>query len=340
MLMRADSNAQVGTGHVMRCLALAQAWQDGGGEALFLMAPGAPAVAERIRSEGMKVQTLLSASGTSGDAAELTALSRKVSATWVVLDGRHFPSEYHKHIKQADLRLACIDDQALLHSYYSEVIVNPNPRAEELKYPCLPGTRLLLGTKYALLRREFSTRTDIRRPLSERGRNVLVTMGGADPDNITGKVLKALAQLPLSEVLLTVVIGPNNPHESALRNIMACLQAPIILHKDVANMPDLIGKADLCITAGGGTCWELAFMGVPMLLITIAENHVSTVDTLAKEGCAISLGWFHALTAQTIASSVRNLLQDRGHRQRLVKTGRRLVDGQGAARIVRSLKPL
>src|SRR5450759_2310538 len=144
-----------------------------------------------------------------------------------------------------------------------------------------------MGTKYAMLRREFRPRTDTHRHLSEQGRNVLVTIGGADPDNTTGKVLEALARLPESEIKVTVVIGPNNPHESELRNLTARLHAPMVLHKNVPNMPDLIADADLCVTAGGGTCWELAFMGVPMLLISIAENHVSTVATLAQQGCAV-----------------------------------------------------
>lgn len=339
LLIRADANPQIGAGHVMRCLALAQAWQDEGGRSVFLMEPGAPAVEERLRNESMQVRTLLSQSGTFHDAAELATLSRDIAAAFVVVDGYHFPSEYQQQLKQTALRLVTIDDDAALQNYYGDVIVNPNPGAETLKYPCLPGTRLLMGTKYALLRREFRSCGGTRRSVAERGRNVLITMGGADPDNATAEVLEALAQLPSAGIKVTVVIGPNNIHEGRLRNLSARLRVPIDLQTNVLNMRDLIAAADLCVTAAGGTWWELAFMGTPMLLVAIAENQRSIGNKLAEEGCAVSLRSACSLSKQTIASAVWDLLQDSGRRQQLAENGRRLVDGRGAARVVKCLKP-
>ena len=337
LLVRADVNSELGAGHVMRCLALAQGWQEKYGQVVFMMAPGSPPVEERLRAENFKVRVLRSRPSTAADATELGSAAHELEASCVVLDGRHFSSEYEKQLSDQGLRLITIDDRALFPKYYSNIIVNPNPCAESLKYHCPPGTQLLLGTKYALLRREFRNRVANHRLLSQHGRDVLVTMGGADPYNTTSKVLNALAKLPPDDVRVTVVIGPNNPHEEELRDLCPRLPMPVVLHKNVSNMPDLIAGAHLCITAGGGTCWELAFMGVPMLLITIAENHATTVDALAKQGCAVSLGWFHSATTNKIASAVNDLLRDSLRRQQLAENGHRLVDGLGVARIIERL---
>jgi len=105
-------------------------------------------------------------------------------------------------------------------------------------------------------------------------------------------------------------------------------------------MVGLMAEADLCVTAGGGTCWEIACVGVPMLIATLAENQVSSVEALTKVGCAISLGAVDTLTTPVITSAVWNLLCDDERRRHMMDKGRGLVDGKGVTRIVERMKSL
>ena len=125
-------------------------------------------------------------------------------------------------------------------------------------------TRLLLGTRYVLLRREFWPWRGWRREIPAVARKVLVTLGGGDPDNVTLKVIRALAQVEIEGLEAVVVVGPANPHLEELQAAVKDTPHPIRLESNVTNMPELMAWADVAITAGGSTCWETAFMGLPI----------------------------------------------------------------------------
>ena len=266
LVIRADADSRLGTGHVMRCLALAQAWQDAGGRALFLMAPAPPALKTRLLSEGMEVLALEHGSGSPEDARETAQLARSRGADWVVVDGYHFGADYQRLIKDSGLRLLCIDDYGHAAHYSADLVLNQNINATEELYPSREAnTRLLLGTRYVLLRREFWPWRGWRREIPAVARKVLVTLGGGDPDNVTLKVIQALAQVEIEGLEAVVVVGAANPHLQELQAVVKDLPFPIRLESNVTNMPELMAWADVAITAGGSTCWESAFMGLPAL---------------------------------------------------------------------------
>ena len=146
LLIRADASTQIGTGHVMRCLALARSWQDTLGQPIFAMTTSVPALEERLKSEGMEVIHLAAEPGSLADAKETAALAHQFNASWVVLDGYHFGSEYQKTIKISGLSLLFIDDYGHAEHYYADFVLNQNISADEQWYqhrePC---TKLLLG---------------------------------------------------------------------------------------------------------------------------------------------------------------------------------------------------
>ncbi len=182
ILIRADATPQVGTGHVMRCLALAQAWREGGGRALVACASMTPALEARLWDEGIAVARLASDSGSAQDAAETLALARREGAAWAVVDGYGFSGEYQQAIARAGLPLLAVDDYGHADHYWAGLVLNQNLDASDALYPSRePATQLLLGTSYALLRLEFWPWRGQARPAEAIARRVLVTMGGPIP---------------------------------------------------------------------------------------------------------------------------------------------------------------
>jgi len=346
LLIRADSTPQIGTGHIMRCIALAQAWQDEGGKVVFLSHCESDALRERIIREGFDFVPIDHPHPHPSDLSQTlmqlqsflpSPSSFSPSVPWLILDGYHFTPEYQRAIKDAGIRLLVIDDMNHLPYYHADIILNQNIHATELKYNCDPDTKLLLGPKYVLLRREFLKYKDFKREIPDKARKILVTMGGADPDNVTLKVIQALNLLGDPELEVKVVIGPSNPHIDSLREAVLHSPFSVLLLHGVDNMADLMAWADVAITAGGSTCWELAFCGLPILVIILAENQKNISIWMDKFGIAVNLGWFYNIKNEYIATVIKKVIQDKIVRYNMFEESRKLLDGKGQHNIVISL---
>jgi len=147
----------MGTGHVMRCLALAQAWQDEGGEVVFASAEITKAIEDRLRAENVKLIALPVTAGTAKDVDLTSAAARECGAKWIVVDGYQFHAAYQRSLQQAGLKVLYVDDNGHLEQYWADLVLNQNAHAAEDLYKNREQkTRLLLGPRYALLRREFN----------------------------------------------------------------------------------------------------------------------------------------------------------------------------------------
>ena len=339
LVIRADASTQIGTGHVMRCLALAQAWQDRGGGVMFVMAIKTPAIEARLKSEGMEVVYIPVQIGSIGDAEKTINLARKFNAKWVVIDGYNFGGEYQKIIKGDGLRLLMLDDYGHAEHYYADIVLNQNISADERLYVHRePYTQLLLGVKYTLLRREFWQWRGWKREIPTVARLVLVTLGGSDADNVTLKVIQALQLVELDDLEVVVVVGGSNPHYEQLKSV--CLDAKFLIHlkRNVTNMPDLMAWADVAIAAGGSTNWELAFMGLPSIILVLADNQRAISLELGKTKVAVNLGWHEDISVTEIGSTVAQLLINTDMRAEIVKNSQKLVDGEGYKQVLGYLK--
>lgn len=337
LVIRADAGAAVGTGHVMRCLALAQAWQDGGGRAAFVMAGGAGGLAPRLTSEDVDIEIIDAEPGSGEDTRRTIEQAARVGARWVVVDGYRFSGEYQRSIRDAGFRVLALDDYGHAQQYYADLVLNQNLHANEGLYLHREAyTRLLLGTEFTLLRREFASRCGGRRETPEVARKVLVTLGGSDPDNATLKVVEALRRLPSDGLEAAVLAGAANPHREELE--AAAREAPgVRLLAQAGDMPGLMAWADVAVSAGGSTCWELAFMGLPALTLVLADNQRDIAAEMDRRGAARSLGRHEAATPEGLKKAVADLLWDRNARLAMSEAGRRLVDGEGAGRVVRAM---
>ena len=339
LFIRADASDQIGTGHMMRCLALAQAWQDAGGQVVFAMAMKDPVIEARLRAEDMGVVYLPARPGSADDTTQTTALAQQESAAWVVVDGYHFGAECQQMIKDSGLNLLFIDDNGHAEHYYADLVLNQNISASAGLYANRePYTRLLLGTRYVLLRREFLRWQGWKREIPVVARKVLVTLGGADPDNVTLKVVRALDQVAVDGLEAVVVVGGSNPHYEQLQSAIRNSPFAIRLERNVTNMPELMAWADVAVTAGGSTCWELACMGLPNLVLVLADNQRSIAERLDAAGVAVNLGWYENLSPVKVAQALAQLMVAAGRRADMARYGRELVDCGGSDRVLTQLK--
>ena len=338
LVIRADANSQIGTGHIMRCLALAQAWQDQGGAVTFISHCESDSLRQRLLNEGMNLINIEKSYPATDDLEctleNLPAISRQqLTKCWLVIDGYHFDAAYQKRIKEAGYKILWIDDYGHADHYYADLILNQNISADESFYMHRePYTQLLLGTHYVLLRREFNSWQCWQRKIPDIARNVLVTMGGADPDNVTLKIIQALKQIEIPELEAKIVVGPSNPNLAILeREILDLTNFQLI--KNASNMPDLMVWADVAVSAGGSTCWEMAFMGLPNILMIIADNQRAIAEALHKQGVALNMGWGKKILLADLGQHIKSLILSKELRQEFSIKSQQIIDGLGSQRV-------
>jgi UDP-2,4-diacetamido-2,4,6-trideoxy-beta-L-altropyranose hydrolase len=338
LLIRADASVAMGTGHVMRCLALAQSWQDGGGRAVFAMATPPALLRDRLSQESIEVREISASAGSSDDAHATATLARDCRAVWIAVDGYHFGADYQQSLRSEGVKVLFLDDYGHAAYYTGDIVLNQNLSAEESTYKNRESyTRLLLGPEYCLLRREFSGYRNWKREITPAGARVLITMGGSDPENFTERAISALNLAGDQRLEAAVVAGSNNAQLEPLERISKAGKN-ITLHRSVINMAALMEWADVAISAAGTTCWELCLMGLPSLLVDLAENQISVARELNRRGCAIHLGNSRDVSAEKIAEQLRALLNSQRLRQAMSERCRGLVDGRGAQRVVAALR--
>jgi len=189
-----------------------------------------------------------------------------------------------------------------------------------------------------LLRREFLTWRGWKRKVPEVARNVLVTLGGSDPANVTLKVLQALNDLAARALEAVVVVGADNPHHEILQSAVRDLPIPVRLACHVTNMPPLMAWADVAVSAGGSGVWELSFMGVPVLGLIRADQERRLLQACAREGIAVNLGWYQTLGVKEITGMLVAMARNKIERSAMARTGRVRVDGFGSRRVVHSMR--
>lgn len=333
LLIRADASVAIGTGHVMRCVALAQAWQDAGGRVTFAMADSTPAIEERLRSEGAELVRIEGAPGSDFDGEQLLALARTRGPSWVLVDGYEFGSGYQRALKNERLKVVLIDDNGRPGTYAADVLVNQNLHAQECLYKNRETyTKLLLGTKYALLRREFLSAKGTRE-ISSVGRKLLVSMGGSDPDNVTCRVMEAIEQVAVADLEVALVAGGSNPHLASVAGSVAKSSHSCRILNNVTNMRELIFWADLAISAAGTACWEYCALGLPAALLAVAENQIPNAEALHAAGAARLVAGGSRFSISEMTQLITRLANSVSERQALSRTARALVDGGGAGRI-------
>jgi UDP-2,4-diacetamido-2,4,6-trideoxy-beta-L-altropyranose hydrolase len=337
IIIRTDASEKIGTGHFMRCIALSQAWKDVGGKAIFITSCQENGLLRRLQREGFDIKLIPASYPDPEDWNHTKNIINNYPNTWVVLDGYHFDETYQQLIKESGHRLFVIDDMAHLKHYYADIVLNQNLHAEQLHYSCEPYTRLLLGTRYVLLRREFLKWQGWKREIPEVAQKILVTLGGADPHNVTLKVVQALQQVDIEGLEAVVVIGTSNPHAKVLQEAIKQSHIPTRLIHNARNMPELMAWADLAVSSAGTTVWEMVFMKLPIVLIVIAENQILIAQSLGRIGVGLNLGRYNQVNSDSIVETIAAITMNSIQRSSACQKARWLVDGYGMNRVIKAL---
>jgi UDP-2,4-diacetamido-2,4,6-trideoxy-beta-L-altropyranose hydrolase len=288
-----------------------------------------------LETEGCRVHRMDVGPGSHADAIATVERVRRLREPWVILDGYHFDADYQKTLKDCDCHLLCLDDNGQVAFYSADLVLNQNLHANESLYKNKEDyTRLLLGPRFSLLRRQFRNRPVVRE-ISQFASRLLVTMGGGDQNNITARVVKAIKRIKEAGYTTKIVIGQANPHLKSLDRAIGQSGGTFTLLKNVTHMADLMAWADMAISGGGSTCWELACMGLPAIVLTTIDNQQPIADRLNKRGIVVGLGRLDDIDDDTLTDSIWKLSKSVEKRQEMSLNGRHLVDGNGVIRTIR-----
>src|SRR5262249_49440151 len=245
---------------------------------------------------------------------------------------------FHQSLRDAGLKVATLDDNAEIGRYVDDLVINPNRHASPVLYPQRADhTGLLLGTDYALLRREFRRWQASPRQFPAQARHALFTLGAADPRNVTADVIASIGPALSAAEEIRVVVGGSNPHADALAARVTQLPNCRLVHDPGSDLPSLMAAADLAVCSGSTTMWEMAYLGVPFIPVVIAENQRQVVAAMAVDGYPAVDG---AAVARDLPGAVAALVTDAARREALSRRGRQLVDGRGAERVCAALRAL
>jgi UDP-2,4-diacetamido-2,4,6-trideoxy-beta-L-altropyranose hydrolase len=338
LIIRADASAKIGSGHLMRCIALAQFYKSKNmGDIIFITCCSNDALLTFIIDNGFQVVRLEKAYPDPKDLEMMSRILYDNTVSWVVLDGYHLDSAYQLNLKNKGCRLLVIDDMNHLHHYYADLLLNQNIDAENFNYSCEQNSRLLLGTRYILLRHEFLAFKERKKKNYQIARRMMVSLGGADPNNVTLEIIHSLCKLRISGFHVKVIAGPSHPQISSLRKAADMAPFPIEIFHNVRKMANFMAWADLAISAGGTTCWELAYMRVPFAVVILAKNQEKIALGLHDATAAINLGWYSSLTSEALTDCLLNLIENKDKRMELSSNGKNLVDGLGVERVQKQM---
>ena len=327
ILIRADANEQIGVGHVMRCLSVADAFRADGQDVLFVTADHK--ADPLIRGKGFEAVCLDSEWKLIGT-ENPGVLIDKYRPGVLIVDSYYVTESFFDGVSD-DVHTVYIDD--LNEKLFKvDLLINYNIFSSEMDYSryTQQGTRLLLGPGYAPLRKEF--RNMEPHAVRDVAHDVLISAGGSDPLGIT-EMLTAKICPVWPDIRFHLVIGALNPRLDAIRKMAG---ANAVLHIHEQDMAGLMKQCDLAISAAGSTLYELCAVGVPTITYTLADNQLPAAEQFQRQGIMLNAGDCRENMAfvETVRSCLAELLQHRLKRQEMSTLMHNLVDGQGAARIV------
>jgi UDP-2,4-diacetamido-2,4,6-trideoxy-beta-L-altropyranose hydrolase len=324
ILFRVDSSVTLGTGHVMRCLALADWLSEQENTISFLCKPLTGNIAQSILDKGYPVQWI---ENESEGIEKIQSLGAGRKWDWIIVDHYQLDCRWESQVRSFVEKVMVIDDLAN-RGHDCDVLLDQNyfEKMSERYREWIPKDCItLLGPHYALLRKEFFAESGKLRLRDGFVKRMLVSFGGSDPTDETRKTLDALEILKKNAIIVDIIAGGANRCQAEIK---ACCEAHSNYHyyDYVSNMAQMMQQADLMIGAGGTMTWERCYMGLPSLTIVVADNQRETTQAVAKAGATISLGWHEEVTPATLAKALTCILPNSELLQKMSRQARQFVE--------------
>jgi spore coat polysaccharide biosynthesis protein SpsF len=329
ILFRCDAGPEVGLGHVVRCLALADELAEVHDYRITFAMRRGPLGFEIVRDKGYPVLTPPGGAEPFAYDAWLDEVLRETQARALVLDVRDDLSRAAiAAIRKRNTRIVTIDDPSQRRLEADLAFYPPVPQLWGVNWDGFTG-QLRIGWEWVILRREFTR----RRPRASNPRPViLVTMGGSDPAGLTLKAVRGL-ELITADFQTVVVLGPGFMHHESLMSLLRSSRPRYEILQDPRDVAGLMAKADLALASFGVTAYELAAMGVPAVYLCLSADHAESATAFENAGMAHSLGEHHAVNSKTIAAAMESLLADVAARDRMSRNASLHASGQGGVNI-------
>lgn len=334
-VFRADASTALGGGHVMRCMTLEESLRALGWDCAFAVNQSAPETVSAL--EGRDVRVL---GGSAAEQAETIRTFWPEGCDWLVVDHYSLDSTFEEACSGWARRVLVIDDLADRKHHCNVLLDQTFGRSATDYGGKLPaGTRLLAGSPYALLRPGFARlRKDSLQRRRKHGsvRRVLVSLGATDPENLSVSALQAIADSGLA-VMVDVVLGGGAPHRQAVREQIAAMGQPVTLHVDTPEMPRLMAAADLAIGAAGTSTWERCCLGLPSLMLVVADNQRQVAAAVGKAGAVELVEHRGEALVKRLSTALCNLADDEPALQAMSRQAAAICDGRGRDRVTLSM---
>jgi len=362
VVFRTDASLDIGIGHVMRCLTLAEALRSHGANCHFICREHPGHLLDLIRKRGFTTYALplcepdeLSQDATETsqpahahwlgcdwqtDARQTGEILTTLKPEWLVVDHYALDNRWENALRAHCERLLVIDDLAD-RPHACDLLLDQNLGRAAVDYANLVPDHctVLAGPRFALLRPEFAALREysLQRRKAPALRQLLITMGGVDQPNATGQVLEAFktATLP-ADCNITVVMGGKAPWLEQVREIAATMPCPTNVRVDISDMAQVMADSDLAIGAAGTTSWERCSLGLPALMVVLAENQWSGARALLAAGAASLIGEPSAIREQLVPT-LAPLLSDETLAN-MSRCASNITDGQGSTRVVERME--
>jgi len=346
IVFRVDSSTKMGTGHVMRCLTLAQVLKENSANVEFICRKHEGNLIDKIHSSGFNVHELemleeievgnkLAHSHWLGatqkqDADDCICILKAEKSDWLIVDHYALDEQWQKRLKPYYEKLIVIDDLAD-RKHWCNILLDQTFGRQQEDYSALTpeGCELLLGSQYALLRPEFSKwrAYSLERRSKPKFKQLLINMGGVDVHNVTENILEELKTCNLpNDINIIVVMGGLTPHLESVKSKVNALPYKTEVKVDVDNMAEIMANSDIAIGAAGSTTWERCCLGLPTIQVVIAENQNTIAKSLARNN-AIKL-------LQDIKELSRTISDVTSWMTSVSDIARQISDGSGVMRVV------
>lgn len=354
VFFRVDSSIKIGTGHVMRCLTLADELKKTGAEVSFITRELPGSLNDFVEMKGFKLYRLPDKSkrrvngqstshsswlsvGWNLDANQTIEVIEENSSSQVdllVIDHYAIDYKWENKLKNHVKKILVIDDLAD-RTHECDFLLDQNYDLYERYNHLVPKScELLLGPKYALLRNEFRNARKKYRDFNRKTSNVLVFFGGTDPTNETEKVIKALEDdLIVGNIHAHVVVGQSNPNKINIKRLCEQLDNTAF-YCQVDHMAELMLKSDLAISAAGSTTWERCCMGLPAITMAVAKNQIDIATHMSQMGIDLYLGESRNVGSFVIQKTFKEAIMNSEKIYKASVKAMELVDGEGVFRIM------